>query len=74
MEVGAGTMDRETALVQADGFISTVLPSQTLTLRFGMVFVPLLMMTGAYLILRAKYRIDEKEYDRIVAEIAKRQL
>ena len=74
MEVGAGTIDKETALAQADSFIATVLPSQTLTLRIGMVFVPLVMMTGAYLILRARYRIDEKEYERIVAEIAKRQL
>ena len=67
-------IDKEAALVQADSFIATVLPSQTLTRRIGMVFVPLVMMTGAYLILRARYRIDEKEYDRIVAEIAKRQL
>ena len=74
MEVGAGTIDRQTALAQADSFIATVQPSQTLTLRIGMVFVPLVMMTLAYLILRARYKIDEKEYDRIVAEIAKRQL
>ena len=74
MEVGAGTIERQTALSQADSFIATVQPSQTLTLRIGMVFVPLIMMTLAYLILRAGYKIDEKEYDRIVAEIAKRQL
>ena len=74
MEVGAGTIDRQTALSQADSFIATVQPSQTLTLRIGMVFVPLIMMTLAYLILKARYKIDEKEYDRIVAEIAKRQL
>ena len=71
-EVGAGTLDRETALAKADGFIATVQPSQTFTLRMGMVFVPLLVLILAYVIVRTKYRIDEAEYDRIVAEIRKR--
>ena len=42
-------------------------------LRIGMVFVPLIAMIVAYLIIRAKYKIDEKEYNRLVEEIAKRK-
>lgn len=72
VEVGNGNMVREDALTSADGFISGVLPSQTLMLRAGMVAVPLLAMIAAYIIIRAKYKIDEKEYDRIVTEIAQR--
>ncbi len=70
-EIGAGAIDRETALEMADGYIASVLPSQTLTLRAGMVFVPLVVMILAFVIVRTKYRIDEQEYNRIVAEMKK---
>ncbi|MCR4897156.1 MAG: MFS transporter [Lachnospiraceae bacterium] len=73
VEIGSGTLDRETALLQADAFIAAVQPSQTLMLRAGMVFVPLVVMIAAWLILKAKYRIDEQEYERLVREIAERK-
>ena len=73
VEVGNGTMDSETALALADGYIAGVMPSQTLTLRMGMVFVPLVVMITAFTIIRHKYRIDEAEYNRLVAEIEKRK-
>jgi melibiose permease/lactose/raffinose/galactose permease len=73
VEIGSGTLDRETALQQADGFIAAVQPSQTLMLRAGMVFVPLVVMIAAWLILKLRYRIDEKEYERLVREIAERK-
>ena len=69
-EVGAGTLDSDTALTMADGFIASVQPSQTLTLRAGMVFVPLIVMILAFVIIRKKYKIDEKEYERIVKELS----
>ncbi len=69
-EVGAGTLDSDTALTMADGFIASVQPSQTLTLRAGMVFVPLITIILAYVIIRKKYKIDEKEYERIVKELS----
>ncbi|WP_024865798.1 glycoside-pentoside-hexuronide (GPH):cation symporter [Butyrivibrio sp. FCS014] len=73
VEVGNGTLDSATALGLADGYIAGVLPSQTLTLRLGMVFVPLVVMIASYLIVSRGYKIDEKEYDRLVAEIEKRK-
>ncbi|MBQ1871025.1 MAG: MFS transporter [Lachnospiraceae bacterium] len=73
VEIGNGNLVREDALILADGFIRGVEKSQTLMLRIGMVFVPLIAMIVAYLIIRAKYKIDEKEYNRLVEEIAKRK-
>ena len=73
VEIGNGNLVREDALILADGFIRGVERSQTLMLRIGMVFVPLIAMIVAYLIIRAKYKIDEKEYNRLVEEIAKRK-
>ncbi len=72
MEIGAGTIDRESALIQADGFTGSVLASQTLMLRIGMVLIPLIAMIAAFIILRSKYKIDEAEYDRICAELGKK--
>lgn len=71
VEIGNGNLVREDALILADGFIKGVERSQTLMLRIGMVLVPLVAMIAAYAIIRAKYKIDEKEYKRLVEEIAK---
>lgn len=73
VEIGNGNLVREDALVLADGFIRGVERSQTLMLRIGMVLVPLVAMIAAYTIIRSKYKIDEKEYKRLVEEIAKRK-
>lgn len=73
VEIGNGNLVREDALILADGFIKGVERSQTLMLRIGMVLVPLVAMIAAYAIIRAKYKIDEKEYERLVEEIAKRK-
>ena len=72
-QIGNGTLDSETALQLADGYISGVMPTQTLMLRMGMVFVPLIVMIAAYIIIRTKYSIDENEYERLVDEISKRK-
>ncbi len=73
VQIGSGAIDRETALIKADEFTSNVLFSQTLTLRVGMVFVPLIVIAVAYFIIRSKYKIDEKEYSRILSEIEKKK-
>jgi len=73
VQIGNGSIEREEALKLADGYTSGVLPSQTLTLRLGMVLVPLIVITIAYLIIRFRYSIDEKEYDRMVKEIEQRK-
>ena len=73
VKIGSGEILREEALVKADGIIETVEPRQTLMLRIGMVAIPLIVMIAARLIMKAGYRIDEKEYKRMVAEIAERK-
>jgi melibiose permease/lactose/raffinose/galactose permease len=72
VEVGKGAMAREEALLKADNIIATVEPVQTLILRIGMVAIPLLVMIASWIIIQKGYRIDEKEYARMVSEIEKR--
>ena len=72
VKVGAGEIMKEEALAEADGIISAVGSGQTLMLRIGMVAIPLIVMITARIIMKKRYRIDEKEYERIVNEIAKR--
>ena len=73
VRIGSGEIASEEALGIADGIIATVEPSQTLTLRIGMVAIPLIVMIAARLIMKAGYKIDEKEYKRMVSEIAERK-
>ena len=56
----------------ANAFAAQVQPRQTLLLRLGMVAIPILTLTGAYLLIRKKYRLTEEAYEKIVAEIAAR--
>ncbi len=72
VKVGSGEMVRDEALARADEIIATVGTGQTLMLRIGMVAIPLLVMITARVIIKKGYKIDEKEYDRMVLEIAKR--
>jgi len=72
VKVGSGEMVRDEALARADEIIATVGTGQTLMLRIGMVAIPLLVMITARVIIKKGYKIDEKEYDRMVSEIAKR--
>ena len=59
--------------MQADAFTAGVEASQRLILRIGMVAVPIVAMVAAYIILRAKYTIDEEAYERMVEEIRDRK-
>ncbi len=69
VDISTGTIERDEALKLADRFISEVEPGQTFILRLGMVLIPLLVMFISYFIIRAKYKIDEKEYERICTEL-----
>ena len=73
VEVGKGEMTREQVLTQADRITATVEPVQTLILRIGMVAIPLIVMIASWVIIMKGYRIDEKEYARMVSEIEKRK-
>ena len=71
-DVGKGTLSSSEALSRANTFIASVGPSQILLLRIGMTAVPVITLSAAFLILQTKYRIDEKEYDRLIEAIKKR--
>jgi len=73
IDAGKGTTTSEEVLTQASEFIRQVKPYQTFILRIGMVAVPVIVMISCYLLIRKKYRIDEKEYERIVQEIEARE-
>ena len=60
------------ALEKANAFTAQVQPRQTLLLRIGMVVIPVLALTCAYVLLRKKYKITEEAYQKMVAEIAAR--
>lgn len=64
---GLGTMTEAEVLEKADTAISQITSGQGLVLRIFMVGVPMLAMLSCFFIIKKKYKIDEKEYDRLVA-------
>jgi melibiose permease/lactose/raffinose/galactose permease len=49
-----------------------VTPDGLLMMRMAMLVLPLILIVAGYLIYRAKYRIDEQFYARIIADLAER--
>ena len=72
IEVGKGGMTSAQALEKANAFTAQVQPRQTLLLRIGMVVIPVLALTCAYVLIRKKYKITEEAYQKMVAEIVAR--
>ena len=72
IEVGKGGMTSAQALEKANAFTAQVQPRQTLLLRIGIVVIPVLALTCAYVLIRKKYKITEEAYQKMVAEIAAR--
>ena len=68
-----GAMTKEEVLSQADQYLSTVEQWQRLALRAGMVLIPIAAILVAYVMVMKKYKLDEKEYNRIVSELSQRQ-
>lgn len=68
-----GTMTKAEVLSQADQYLSTVEQWQRLALRAGMVLIPIAAILVAYVMVMKKYKLDEKEYNRIVSELSQRQ-
>ncbi|MBQ0162417.1 MAG: MFS transporter [Treponema sp.] len=58
-----GTMTAAQVLEQADSFLQSTTPSQLLSLRLGIVLVPIIGITIAAIILNTKYKITEEMYD-----------
>lgn len=73
IEVNKGNLTKEEVLVSADSALGAVQSWQHLALRAGMVLIPVCAILIAFFLVMKKYRLDEKEYDRIVREIETRK-
>lgn len=69
MESGKGNVSAEQVLMQADEYINSASSWQLLVLRLGITLIPVCALFASWMILRKKYRIDEKEYERICSEL-----
>jgi len=74
VQKGAGAISAEQVLNQADGFISTALPSQLFVLRLGITIIPIVTITVAWVILHNKYIINEKKYQELLSEIKQQEM
>lgn len=68
IEVNKGTLTSAGALTEANQYIAKITSSQTLLFRTGMVLIPMLALIVSYIILKKKYHIDEKEYERLIGQ------
>ncbi len=75
LEIKAATnvISKAEVIDSADAFIETATALQRLTLRLGIVLVPILAIGIAFIILKKKYVIDEKMYDALVKDISERK-
>lgn len=75
LEIKAATnvISKAEVIESADAFIETATALQRLTLRLGIVLVPILAIGIAFIVLKKKYIIDEKMYDDLVKEISERK-
>lgn len=60
IEVGKGGMTSVQALEKANAFTAQVQPRQTLLLRIGMVVIPVLALTCAYVLIRKSTKLRKK--------------
>lgn len=73
IQVNRGEMLTEAAQKAGDDLLATVSDSQRFILRLGMVLIPVIAITISYIIIRKKYKIDEKKYDELVATLEERK-
>jgi len=66
-EVSQGVISSDDALSQANMYIDGITKGQAFAFRVGMVGIPIAALLIAYLIIKTKYHIDEKEYEKILA-------
>ena len=69
----AGTITEAEKLASIGEVLSTVQPGQTLGLFLCMTILPCALMLISHVLYQKHYHLDEPEYDRICAELAKRK-
>ncbi|MCR5698661.1 MAG: glycoside-pentoside-hexuronide (GPH):cation symporter [Treponemataceae bacterium] len=76
LEVRAGTGEilHDEVLAQADTFISTASNMQLFILRLGITIIPITAFIICLVILKKKYKIDEKMYEELLQEINSRKV
>ena len=72
-KVGSGEMETAVAQIKGDEMLATVTDAQRFTLRLGMVLIPVIAIVISYIIIRTKYKIDEKKYNELVATLEERK-
>lgn len=68
IEVNKGTLTSAGALTEANQYIAKITSSQAFLFRTGMVLIPVLALILSYIILKKKYHIDEKKYERLIGQ------
>lgn len=68
---GSGSLSSQEILETADSFIKLTTGNQLFVLRLGITIVPIITLLAAWIILKKKYVIDEKQYDEICKQINK---
>lgn len=72
-QAARGLVTETQKLDSIGSLLANVQNSQTTGLLLGMTIIPFAMMLISYFIYKNKYKLDEPEYDRICAELAKRK-
>lgn len=72
VDAGAGKITSDQVLTGADQFINQVGSAQLFALRVGIVSIPILTIIISSILIARKYKIDEKMYNEMVAELTKR--
>ena len=66
IKVNQGEMTSAEVLEKANHYIGEITPTQGLVFRMGMVLIPVIALVISYIIIRKKYHIDEKEYEKLI--------
>ena len=66
IEVNKGQLTKGSVLLEANRYISEITAFQALVFRLGMVLIPVAALVVSYMILKKKYHIDEKEYEKLI--------
>jgi melibiose permease/lactose/raffinose/galactose permease len=72
-DLGKKLITQDQLLEQVPNIVSQATTPMKFILRIGMAIIPLILITGAYYIIKKKYIIDEKTYDEMVKEIERRR-
>lgn len=71
--VGRGETDSESAKAAADAILKTVSGRQAFVLRLGMCLIPIIVLVVSFVIIKAKYKIDETKYNELLETVKRKR-